>query len=58
MKNDNRMSDFLDDRGRCMEAEEVLGRLLASREQVLGSQHINIVQTQHRLARAYQMEEG
>jgi tetratricopeptide (TPR) repeat protein len=50
------VSYYLDSRGRYSEAEGLLGNVLASKEKVLDSRHIAVLQTQHRLARAYQMQ--
>jgi tetratricopeptide (TPR) repeat protein len=50
------VSAYLASRGRYSEAEALLGKVLASREQVLGSQHIDTWQTKHQLAHIYQSQ--
>jgi tetratricopeptide (TPR) repeat protein len=56
VKVNQRVSNYLHSRGWYSEAEALLGRLLASKEQVLGSQHIDTLQTKHTPARVYQSQ--
>jgi tetratricopeptide (TPR) repeat protein len=56
MEVNERVSDYLVIRGQYSEAEVLLGKVLASKEQVLGSQHIDTWQTKHRLAQTYQSQ--
>jgi tetratricopeptide (TPR) repeat protein len=56
MKGKEWISDYLHSRGWYIEAEALLARVLASKMQVLGPQHIDTLETQHRLACAHQMQ--
>jgi tetratricopeptide (TPR) repeat protein len=56
MEVNQRVSIYLDRCGRYSEAEALLGRMLASQEQVLGSQHADTLQTKHTLACVYESQ--
>jgi tetratricopeptide (TPR) repeat protein len=56
MEENERICVYLHSRGRYIETEELLVRILTLKEQVLGPQHIDTLEIQHKLARAYQMQ--
>jgi tetratricopeptide (TPR) repeat protein len=56
MADNERISGYLYSRGRYNEAEELLGSVLASKQHVLGPQHMDTLLTQHTLACVYKLQ--